>query len=103
MMKAQVRAWLAEQIGEDEELLQSLYAEYVSALTELFAKAKGEIAAGDYVALNKTAHTLKGSTSTVGDTEMFDAVLVLRDAAKASDGAGAVAALTRLESLKAAL
>lgn len=31
MMKAHVRAWLTEQNGEDKELLQSLYAESVSA------------------------------------------------------------------------
>ena len=101
-MKDQIRKWLVEQVGEeDQTLLETIYADYVSTVGEQLTKAEVEIARGDFAALDVTAHTLKGSTSTVGDTETYDAVMALRDAAKASDSAAAQTALSRLLELTA--
>lgn len=103
-MNAAVRGYLVEKVigMEDEEILESLYGDYLSSLDAGISDMRGQLASGDFVMLDKTAHMLKGATSTVGDAEMFDAVIRLRDAAKASDAAGASSAAAEIESLRAA-
>ena len=102
-MNPKVRAWLVKEVlgGEDEEMLNTIYGEYLALLDGQIAQARVDLAAGDFEALNRTAHTLKGSTASVGDTEMFDAVIVMRDAAKAADAAAAAAAVAALDLLRA--
>ena len=102
-MNAKVREYLIREVlgMEDEEMLESLYGEYLSTLDKGISDMRGQIASGDFAMLDKTAHTLKGATSTVGDTEMFDAVIRLRDAAKASDSSSAVAAADEIEAFRA--
>ena len=102
-MKECVKKWLSEQVGDDEFLLQTLYEDYRGTLVKQLDQARADMAAGDYAALDRTAHAMKGATLTVGDEEMLQAVLALRDAAKASDLAGAVSASVQLETLIAQL
>ena len=102
-MKECVKKWLSEQVGDDEFLLQTLYDDYRGTLVKQLDQARADMAAGDYAALDRTAHAMKGATLTVGDEEMLQAVLALRDAAKASDLAGAVSASVQLETLIAQL
>lgn len=100
-MKDLVRKWLTDQVGdEDETLLETIYGDYVETVREQLVKAEDEIARGDFVALDATAHTLKGATLSVGDTETYDAVMALRDAAKESNAAAAKLALAHLVSMK---
>ena len=103
-MNAKVREYLVGKVigMEDEELLESLYGDYLATLDGEISNIRGEMAAGDFAMLDKIAHTLKGATSTVGDMEMFDAVIRLRDAAKAADSAGVAAAVAAIEALRAA-
>ena len=103
-MNANVREWLVnEVIGmEDEELLASLYADYLFTFDDVITSARLQIASGDFAELDVTAHTLKGASLAVGDTEVYEASLVLRDAAKASDAAGVASAEEAIESLRAA-
>lgn len=103
-MKDCVRKWLAEQVGADDEaLLQSLYDDYRGTVAEQLEQARKDLAATDFEALNRTAHALKGAALTVGDQEVLQAVLELRDAAKASDAAGAAVAADKLDDLRARL
>jgi len=103
-MNAKVREWLVNEVlgMEDEEMIASLYSDYLATLDGEIEKAKGEICGGDFQNLDVTAHTLKGSTLTVGDTEMYESVIRLRDAAKASDSPGASAALAEIVALRSA-
>ncbi len=103
-MNEKVREWLVTEVlgMEDEEMLQSLYGDYLSTLDEGISDMRNQLASGDFAMLDKTAHTLKGATATVGDNEMFDAVIRLRDAAKAFDSAAASFAATEIETLRAA-
>ena len=103
-MNSIVREYLIREVlgMEDEEMLQSLYGDYLFTLDEGISDMRNQLASGDFAMLDKTAHTLKGATSTVGDNEMFDAVIRLRDAAKTSDSAGASSAAAEIESLRAA-
>lgn len=99
-MKETVRNWLAEQVGmDDEALLQSLYDDYRSTISEQMEQARRDLAASDYEALDRTAHALKGAVLTVGDQEMLAAVLKMRDAAKAQDGPAASAAADGVQAL----
>lgn len=102
-MNATVREYLISKVlgMEDEEMLQSLYADYLSTIDAGISDMRSQMASGDFAMLDTTAHMLKGATSTVGDTEMFDAVIRLRDAAKASDAAGASSAAVEIEALRA--
>ena len=102
-MKECVKKWLTEQVGDDEFLLQTLYDDYRGTLTKQLAQARSDMAGGDFAALDRTAHAMKGATLTVGDEEMLQAMLALRDAAKASDLTGAVTASVQLETLIAQL
>lgn len=103
-MKECVKKWLAEQIGaEDETLLRSLYDDYRETVRTQLVQARADLAAGDFAALDRTAHALKGAALTVGDKELLQVVLALRDAAKACAAAGAVAAADRLDALAALL
>ena len=103
-MKESVKKWLAEQVGmDDEALLQSLYDDYRGTVSEQLEQAGRDLDAGDFGALDRTAHALKGAVLTVGDQEMLREVLSLRDAAKASDAAAAAAAAERLALLLAEL
>lgn len=100
-MKDLVRKWLTDQVGDDDEtLLETIYGDYVETIREQLVKAEGEIASGDFVALDVTAHTLKGATLTVGDMETYEAVIALRDAAKGSNAAAAKQALVHLAAMK---
>lgn len=103
-MKECVRNWLIEQVGTDDaELLQSLYSDYRSTVEEQLQQARRDLEAGDFAALDATAHALKGAVLTVGDEEMLKEVLAMRDAAKVSDGPTATAAAGRIAELFAAL
>ena len=102
-MKACVKKWLADQVGDDEALLQTLYDDYRGTLAKQLAQARTDMAANDFAALDRTAHAMKGATLTVGDEEMLQAVLALRDAAKAGDLTGAVSASVQLDTLIAQL
>ena len=102
-MKECVKRWLTEQVGDDEFLLQTLYDDYRGTLAKQLEQARADMSAGDYGALDRTAHAMKGATLTVGDEEMLQAVLALRDAAKAGDLTGAVSASVQLETLIAQL
>ena len=103
-MKESVKNWLAEQVGADDpDLLQSLYDDYRGTLDEQLAQARRDLAVPDFESLDHTAHALKGAVLTVGDQEMLVEVLAMRDAAKASDLAGASAAADRIAALVAEL
>lgn len=102
-MKERVRNWLSQQVGDDEELLKTLYEDYRRVVAEQLAQSQRDIAAGDAAALDRTAHALKGVVLTVGDQDMLPRVLELRDAAKASDMDAARAAVAQIAAQQAEL
>ena len=103
-MNGKVREWLAREVlgEEDEALIASLYEDYLATLDREIAKVQPQMSARDFAGLDMTAHTLKGAAGAVGDEEMFEASLRLRDAAKAEDLSAAVLASAEIASLRAA-
>jgi len=99
MMKDDVRKWLSEQFGDETETIAIVWNEYLGETTKQLAAARDALAAADYPALDRIAHTLKGNALIVGDGALVTAAVALRDAAKAGDGAGAAEAIGRLAAL----
>ena len=81
-MKECCRKYLIEQFGDDTEVVDAIYAEYVSSIGAKTAEADAALAAGAWDALDKVAHTVKGNALAAGDTQMAEAAIALRNAAK---------------------
>lgn len=81
-MKECCRKYLTEQFGDDMEVVDAIYAEYVSSIGAKMAEADAALAAGAWEALDRAAHTVKGNALAAGDQQMADAAIALRNAAK---------------------
>ena len=81
-MKECCRKYLTEQFGDDVEVVDAIYAEYVSSIAAKMAEADAALAAGAWDALDRAAHTVKGNALAAGDQQMADAAIALRNAAK---------------------
>ena len=84
-MKQCCEKYLNEQFGNDAEVVNAIYAEYVSSVNVKAAEADAALAAGAWDALDKVAHTIKGNSLAVGDQQMADTAIELRNAAKLQD------------------
>ena len=81
-MKECCRKYLTEQFGGDAEVVDAIYAEYVSSIGVKMTEADAALAAGAWDALDKVAHTVKGNALAAGDQQMADTAIALRNAAK---------------------
>ncbi len=84
-MKDCCRTYLNEQLGDDAEAVEAVYAEYVSSVGVKIAEANAALAAGAWDTLDRVAHTVKGNSLAVGDKQMADTAIALRNAAKLQD------------------
>ena len=84
-MKECCEKYLNEQVGNDAEVVNAIYAEYVSSVNAKAAEADAALAAGAWDALDKVAHTIKGNSLAVGDQPMANTAIELRNAAKLQD------------------
>lgn len=99
MMKEDVKTWLAEQFGDDEETIAAVWAEYLSASEAKVADARAALAAADFPLLDRVAHTMKGNALMVGDQTSAQEAIQLREAAIASNPAAAQKSIDRLDEL----
>ena len=81
-MKECCSKYLNEQFGNDAEVVDAIYAEYVSSVNAKMGEADAALAAGEWNALDKVAHTVKGNSLAAGDQQMADTAIALRSAAK---------------------
>ena len=84
-MKECCRTYLNEQLGDDAEVVNAIYAEYVASIGIKTAEADAALAAGAWDTLDKVAHTVKGNSLAAGDQQMADAAIALRSAVKLQD------------------
>ncbi len=84
-MKECCEKYLNEQFGNDAAVVNEIYAEYVSSVNVKAAEADAALAAGAWDALDKVAHTIKGNSLAVGDQQMANTAIELRNAAKQQD------------------
>ena len=81
-MKECCRTYLNEQLGDDAEAVDAIYAEYVTSIGAKIGEADAALAANEWDALDRVAHTVKGNSLAVGDQQMADTAIALRNAAK---------------------
>ena len=81
-MKECCRTYLNEQLGDDAEAVDAIYAEYVTSIGVKTGEAEAALAADAWDTLDRVAHTVKGNSLAVGDQQMADAAIALRSAAK---------------------
>ena len=98
-MKECCRKYLTEQFEGDAEVVDAIYAEYVSSIGTKVAEADAALAAGAWDALDKAAHTIKGNALAAGDQQMADKAIALRNAAKLQNRDEAEQLIAGLKSL----
>lgn len=97
-MKQCCRDYLLEQFG-DEEVVNELYAEYVSSIHEKLAELEAALTAENWTAVDPLAHAVKGNALATGDTDTANAAIALRIAAKLADKDAAGAHFAELREL----
>ena len=102
-MKECCRKYLTEQFGDDAEVVDAIYSEYVSSVVAKMGEAGTALAAGAWDALDKAAHTIKGNALAAGDQQMADTAIALRNAAKLQDRDQVGRLITELRSLEGQL
>ena len=102
-MKECCRKYLTEQFGDDTEVVDAIYAEYVSSIGAKMAEADAALAAGAWDALDRAAHTVKGNALAAGDKQMAEAAIALRNAAKLQERDQAEELMADLRSLEGLL
>ena len=81
------------------EVVNEIYAEYVSSVNVKAAEADAALAAGAWDTLDKVAHTVKGNSLAAGDQQMADAAIALRGAAKSQDRGQAAQLIADMKAL----
>ena len=102
-MKDCCRQYMQAQFGDDEETVAAIYDEYKSSAAEKIAEALAALAARNWNAVDRIAHTLKGNALAVGDAEMADTAIELRKSASLCDEAASAALVEKLRMLEAGL
>jgi HPt (histidine-containing phosphotransfer) domain-containing protein len=84
-MKTCCEKYLNEQFGGDAEVVNGIYAEYVSSMHAKTDEADVAVKSGDWTLLDRVAHTIKGNALAAGDEEMAEKAIELRRAAQLQD------------------
>jgi len=90
-------------VGGDAELLKEVVELFLDDYPSTFEKIKDAVAASDATALERHAHSLKGSVSTFGAQRAFEAAFALEKQGRSGDLVGAPDGLSQLEQALEAL
>jgi HPt (histidine-containing phosphotransfer) domain-containing protein len=102
-MKECCATYLNEQFGGDADVVNEIYGEYASSAKAKTSEAEAALAAGEWDALDKIAHTVKGNALAAGDNETAQVGIDLRRAAQLKDATVASPLVEQLKVLTAAL
>jgi len=84
-------------VGGDMDLLREVVGLFLDDYPQSLELIRQAVAAGDQSSLERHAHSLKGSVSTFGAQEAFDAAQVLEKQGRTGDLSGSAEGLARLE------
>jgi HPt (histidine-containing phosphotransfer) domain-containing protein len=90
-------------VGGDVELLREVIGLFLDDYPQSLDMIRDAVARGDQSSLERHAHSLKGSVSTFGAQEAFEAALALEKQGRSGDLAEAQEGLSRLEHALATL
>ena len=102
-MKEICEKYLNSQFGGDADVVNEIYGEYASSSRTKADEASAALSAGDWQSLDRIAHTVKGNALAVGDVEMSETAISLRQAAVLKDAAEAAPLVERIKALAAGL
>lgn len=90
-------------VGGDFELLREVVGLFLDDYPQSLERIREAVLAGDQGNLERQAHSLKGSVSTFGAKEAFEAALSLEKQGRTGDLSAAAEGLSRLEQALSAL
>lgn len=95
-MNDAVRDYLLQQIG-DEELIQEIYAEFLTGFRAGLASFKEAMESCNMEKMRHWAHTLKGNAGIVGEKDLKNLAVQLEDCVKREDQEGYASFFAQLE------
>ena len=98
-MKECCKIYLNEQFGGDADVMNEIYAEYVSSMRVKLMEADTALAGAAWTPLDRVAHTIKGNALAAGDQAMADVAIELRSAAQLQNADQAALLINRLRGL----
>ena len=98
-MKECCKTYLNEQFGDDADVVNEIYGEYVSSVRVKVMEATTALTGSAWQQLDRVAHTVKGNALAAGDNEMADAAIQLRRVAQLQDAAQAGELIGRMQEL----
>lgn len=90
-------------VGGDFELLREVVGLFLDDYPQSLERIREAVASRDQANLERQAHSLKGSVSTFGAKQAFEAALALERQGRAGDLTSAAEELSRLEQALSAL
>jgi two-component system, sensor histidine kinase and response regulator len=84
-------------VGGDVELLHEVIGLFLDDYPHSLEAIREAVGRGDQTSLERHAHSLKGSVSTFGAQEVFEAAFALEKQGRSGDLSAAAAGLERLE------
>ena len=98
-MKECCKTYLNEQFGDDADVVNEIYGEYVSSVRVKIMEATTALTGSAWEQLDRVAHTVKGNALAAGDNEMADAAIQLRKVTQLQDAAQAGELIGRMQEL----
>ena len=98
-MKECCKTYLNEQFGDDADVVNEIYGEYVSSVRVKVMEATTALTGSAWQQLDRVAHTVKGNALAAGDNEMADAAIQLRKVTQLQDAAQAGELIGRMQEL----
>jgi len=84
-------------VGGDVELLREVIGLFLDDYPQSIELIRDAVRRGDQTSVERHAHSLKGSVSTFGAQEVFEAAFALEKQGRSGDLSNAAAGLARLE------
>ncbi len=91
------RSVLLHRLDGDEELTDEIAAEFLEDIPDEFAALAAALASGDLLSAGRHAHTVKGTSASVGGEALRAVAFETEKAAKAQDAEAASAAFRKME------
>ena len=98
-MKECCAEYLNQQFGGDDAIVNEIYREYVDSIREKLKEADVALVGGEWLPLDRVAHTIKGNALATGDGEMAQVAIELRSAAQLQDRERAATLVTQIQVL----
>jgi CheY-like chemotaxis protein/HPt (histidine-containing phosphotransfer) domain-containing protein len=91
------RAVLLHRLDGDEDLTEEIAAEFLEDIPDEFAALSAALASGDLASAGRHAHTIKGTSASVGGEALRAVAFETEKAAKAEDAEAASSAFHKME------